>query len=316
MGNIVLHIQHNTNLLGVEAALAQCTYGRELDAFEFAEQAGMADSVASKLVLPALRQLGVLNGSTLAPFGVRLAALREDRPELVGEAVHLRLATLHHARPHVRFSLAYETLCAWLFERGDFDLDEPSRSTLAGHVIEQAARVYGVDPGSIAFSKSSVNGGMIWLRATEPPVLASGSDRFARRKTVAALSVLWAVDALYRREGVPFGTRLSLTEERETCLARWLLLDPQTLSATLSLAARTDGARRTATGAPWLTLGTEGGFGAWLLLAAPCPVGALTPDADDSDLTVSGEPDAAGDEETATDGEEGDAADGAEKEPI
>jgi hypothetical protein len=285
MPKTVLHIQHNTTLAAVEAALSLFQRKEGADAYEFAEYTGMADSVAAKLVFPALRQMGIIQGNNLAPFGSRLATLRDDHPELIGEAVHLRLATLHLVHPRIRFSLAYETVCAWLCERGDFTLDDTSRSLLAGHVIEYAAHVYEVDPGGIAFSKSSVNGAMIWLRATMPPVLTSGTDQFTRRDAVSALSVLWAVDALYRCEGVPFGTRLSLTEEREACLSRWLLIEPNALSANLSLAARTEGIRRTSTNIAWLTLGTEGGFGAWLLLAAPAAVGTSQPGEDDSDLS-------------------------------
>jgi hypothetical protein len=290
MPKIVLHIQHNTTLSAVEAALSLFHKNERCGAHEYAEYLGMADTVAVKLVLPALRQMGVIQGHNLAPFGSRLCTLRDDHPELVGEAVHLRLAILHHLQPRFRFSFAYETVCAWLCERGDFILDDASRSLLAGHVIEHSARVYEVDSGGIAFSKSSVNGAMIWLRATMPPVLTAGSDQFTRRDAVSALSIMWALDALYRLEIVPFGTRLSLTEEREACLCRWLLIEPNSLFTNLSLSVRTEGGRRTSTNTAWLTLGTEGGFGVWVLLAAPAPVGASQPGEDDSDLTAMEEP--------------------------
>jgi hypothetical protein len=286
MPKTVLHIQHNTTLAAVHAALSLFQRSEGADPYQFAEYTGMADSVAVKLVLPTLRQMGVIQGKMLAPFGRRLCALRDNHPELIGEAVHLRLSILHLIHPSIRFSLSYATVCAWLCERGDFVLDDTSRSVLAGHVIEDAARFYAVDPGSIAFSKSSVNGAIIWLRSTNPPALASGNDQFRLRNAVSALSILWAVDALYRRDCVPFGTRLSLTEEREALLCRWLLIEPNSLFANLSLSARTEGARRTSTNSAWLTMGTEGGFGTWLLLAAPAAVGASHPGEDDSDLTA------------------------------
>ncbi len=300
MKHFPYHIQHNTTFLLLDQVVSLGKTG-DVESWEVSERTGVSEADYRQRIVGFLRQIGVLQSNILGPFGGRLATLRDDRPELVGESVHLRLATMRHTQPRARFSLAYETMCVWLCERGDFTLDEASRSTLAGHVIEHAARVYDVDPGGIAFSKSSVNGGMIWLRATAPPALIIGSDQFARRNAVSALSVLWAIDALYRREGVPFGTRLSLTEDREACLAHWLLLDPNALTANLSLAGRTEGTRKTGTGSAWLTLGTEGGFGSWLLLTAPCPVGATQPNTDDSDLTPQSETETGGAEETEGD---------------
>jgi hypothetical protein len=231
------------------------------------------------------------NGRTLAPFGIRLAALRNERPELLGDALHLRLATLYIQQPHARFSFAYAAIADWLWDRGDTAFKDETRSELVGVVIERAAQTFGVDAGTIAFSKTSVSGAAHWLEATSPPVLSRETGRFKRRHSVPALCVLWAIDALYRAEGVAPGTRLSLTEERRTRLCQWLLLDPDAFTAILPLVARTEGVRKTATQAPWLTLGTEGGFGKWCLLAATCPIGATAPGANEPDTDTSDIPD-------------------------
>ena len=205
----------------------------------------------------------------------------------MGEALHLCLATLHTTRQGTNFSWAYQAICDYLWARGDCVFREETRSELVGIIIHQAAQTFDVDAGTIAFSKTSMNGASHWLAATHPPALDEVTNQFKRRLSVSAFSILWAIDALYRAENGVWGTRLSLSEANTTRLCQWLLLEPDALPAVLSLAERTEGGRKTATGSKWLTVGAEGGYGRWVLLAAPCPVGAMEPgvpsDTEDAD---------------------------------
>src|SRR5262249_14934709 len=153
-------------------------------------------------------------------------------------------------------------------ERGEFTMDTDGQAEMVGVVLRKAAEVYGFDPAAIAFSKNSVLGARHWLAVTDPPALQG--DFFRRRHAASALAALWHVDALHRGRTIPFGTRFSLNGENEERLARVLLLDADALSRALEVTARTEGTRRLGV-APWLTTGTEGGFGRWLLLAGPCP---------------------------------------------
>jgi hypothetical protein len=202
------HIQHNTDIRAVQAALSLATPASPLDLYDFAERIGFSDSVAAKLVLPFLRQIGLLGkGGDLAPFGHRMAGLWDERPEMLGEAVHARLYALHLARPEAHFSFAYATLCDWLTDRGEFVMDGDGQAELVGVVVRKSAEMLGFDPAGIAFSKSSIQGAMHWLEVTDPPALADGM--FRRRHAAPALAVLWAVDTLYRARRISFGTRLS-----------------------------------------------------------------------------------------------------------
>jgi hypothetical protein len=269
------HIQHNTDIRAVQAALSLATPASPLDLYDFAERIGFSDSVAAKLVLPFLRQIGLLGkGGDLAPFGHRMAGLWDERPEMLGEAVHARLYALHLARPEAHFSFAYATLCDWLTDRGEFVMDGDGQAELVGVVVRKSAEMLGFDPAGIAFSKSSIQGAMHWLEVTDPPALADGM--FRRRHAAPALAVLWAVDTLYRARRISFGTRLSLDEENESHLVRMLLIDPEDLASVLTATARTEGSSKV-NDVRWLTLGTEGGFGRWLLMSSTCPVGALAP---------------------------------------
>jgi hypothetical protein len=275
MAKTSFHIQHNTNLGAVQAALSLATATSRLDLYDYAERIGFSDSVAAKLVLPFLRQIGLLTKEGAhAQFGDRLLSLRDERPELLGEALHARLYVLHLANPGAFFSLAYALLCDWLTDRGEFVMDGDGQAELVAVVVGRLAEKLELDPAGIAFSKTSVQGAMHWLEATDPSALRDGV--FRQRHAAPTLAVLWAVDTLYRTQGISFGTRLSLGEENETRLAHMLLLDPEDLASVLEVTARTEGSSKVGD-VRWLALGTEGGFGRWLLLSGPCPIGAFAP---------------------------------------
>jgi hypothetical protein len=276
------HIQHNTFVSSVEAAIAIISREEPLVIIDYAEAQGIAESVAEKLVLPFLRQSSILDKNReLTTLGKRLARVREERPELLGEAMHVQLYSLYQTNPSARFSFAYATLCDWLCERGEFTLDSDGQATLVSIVLERAREELGLDPDTIAFSKTSIQGASHWLETTDPPALIE--NQFRRRHAAPLHTILWLIDRLYRQRDIPHGVRISLDEDIETYLCHGALLDPTALYPTLDIAQRTfDANRRDG----FFSIGSEGGFGRFLLLSRPLPLGALEPIEDADEETM------------------------------
>lgn len=264
------HIQHNTGL-SVISQVVSCGDCGSLTARVLAERTGKLESDILKRIRAPLAQMDVLREWRLTPYGKRLVRLQSEQPDLLGEAMHTQIYTLHWRNPSIYFSFAYATLCDWLCDRGTFTLDDHGQATLVNVVLNNAAETYGLDPAEIAFSKTSVQGAMHWLEATEPPVLVD--RRFQVRYAAPVHTLLWVVNVLYTRKRIRHGTRLSLDPETEATLCHAMLLAPDALYHTLEVTQRAHDYRR----GGFFGTGTEGGFGRWLLLIHPIPVGALEP---------------------------------------
>jgi len=261
------HIQHNTTLTVIAKTL-RCATDEQLS-LETVSYALSRSKGTTAHIVAFMRQLGILEGWRLSEFGERLKVLGQSYPDLLAEALHVHLYTLHWHQPDAYFSFAYATICDWLWERGTWVLDGRGKAELVGVVVNAAAERYGVDASQIAFSLNSVHGAINWLKALNPSVITKDqkSGRFSLRDACPVQTLLWSIDALYhhpkwRRD---YGVRIILDDERLTQLCKICLVDFDGLEKMLEFAVRTY---------PRLRIGTEG-FGRWLVLTEPIPVGML-----------------------------------------
>ena len=177
-----------------------------------------------------VHQLGVLaRDGSLAPFGERLRSLLQNFPDLLAEAVHGHLYTMHRFDPAVRFSFAYATICDWLWERGEVALTSKVISELVSLVVERGSEFYQIPANQIAFSQNSVRGALNWLKALKPPILEQGAFVkvwvFRRRKQCHPLSVTWALSSWFRLNGIATGGEVLWRVELEDFLTRCLMLE-------------------------------------------------------------------------------------------
>ena len=94
-GILPFHIQHNTTPQAVE------TWLRTLEPLHHTTELSQGTWGKIKAFL---HQLGVLTREgSLAPFGERLRRLLQSHPDLLAEAVHGHLYTMHRFDPTVRF---------------------------------------------------------------------------------------------------------------------------------------------------------------------------------------------------------------------
>ena len=263
------HIQHNTTPTIVSLTVIKGSASRAAPE-EISSAIGVKLSSLQKRIAPFLRQMGILDGWRLSEFGERLRVLGQSHPDLLAEALHVHLYTLHWRQPDAYFSFAYATICDWLWERGTWVLDDRGKAELVGVVVNAAAEKFGVDAGQIAFSKNSVSGAINWLKALNPPVIKSDrkSGRFSLRDACPIQTLLWGIDAFYHHPKWKrdYGVRIILDDERLTQLCKICLVDLDGLEKLLDFAVRT---------CSRLKIGTEGGFGRWLSLTEPIPVGML-----------------------------------------
>jgi len=231
--------------------------------------------VLEKVVLPFVRQLGLINatGLSLTDLGAQFYQLARSCPTLFPEAVHHLLYTTHHFASDKRSSWAYAKVVDALWTSGERTLNGQAMAQLIGMIVDEAAQTYGVSVDQIAFSHDSVRGVLNWLRALEPPLVTDEgkSDLFRRRYFCPVPTFLWAVDFLYRASAAVYGVRVLLTLERIEQLCKLCMLDPSGLENVLMMAKRTSDYERGGI----FDYGTEGGFGRWILLARPCPVPTL-----------------------------------------
>ncbi len=263
------HIQHNTTPTIVSLAVMKGDINR-VALEEMSSVIGVKFSSLQKRIVPFMRQLGILDGWRLSEFGERLRVLGQSYPDLLAEALHVHLYTLHWRQPDTYFSFAYATICDWLWERGTWVLDGRGKAELVGVVVNAAAERYDVDASQIAFSLNSVHGAINWLKALNPSVITKDqkSGRFSLREACPVQTLLWGIDALYhhpqwRRD---YWVRIILDDRRLTQLCKICLVDLDGLEKMLEFAVRT---------CSRLKVGTEGGFGRWLVLTEPIPVGML-----------------------------------------
>lgn|GEM_PF-704077 len=220
-GILPFHIQHNTTPQMMEIWL------RTLEPLH--RITGLSQSTWGK-IKAFLNQLGVLaRDGSLAPFGERLRCLLQNHPELLAEAVHGHLYTMHRFDPSVRFSFAYATICDWLWERGEVALTGKVTSELVGLVVERGAEFYQIPAEQIAFSTNSVRGALNWLKALNPPVLErDASNRFwvfRRRRECHPLNVTWVLSTWFRLNEMATGGEVIWHAELEDFLTRCLMLE-------------------------------------------------------------------------------------------
>jgi hypothetical protein len=268
------HIQQNLTVERLQAILELGAEGAA-DITRLAAKCGLAASVLERIVLPFVRQSGLLcaSGLSLSKLGIQFNQLTYHFPALLPEAMHCLLYTMHAFDSAKRFSWAYARVVDALWESDECVLDGQATARLVGSVVEAASQAFGVPIEKIAFSRDSIRGVLNWLQALEPPVIESTgkSNCFRRRHYCPPLAFLWAVDFLYRVQHTAHGVRMFLTPERVDQLCRLCALDTSGLENVLMMTKRTSDYDRGGV----FDYGTEGGFGRWVLLTRPCPVPML-----------------------------------------
>jgi hypothetical protein len=268
------HIQQNLTAERLQAILE---FGAEgtADMLQLSAKCGLAASVLERIVLPFVRQSGLLSASglSLSRLGIQFSHLIHHSPALFPEAMHCLLYTMHVFDSAKRFSWAYARVVDALWASGECVLDGQATARLVGMVVDEASRAFSVPIEKIAFSRDSIRGVLNWLGALEPAVVARDDrvDRFRRRHYCPPPMFLWAVDFLYRAHCAAHGVRMFLTPERIDQLCKLCVLDPSGLENVLMMTKRTSDYDRGGI----FDYGTEGGFGRWILLARPCPVPSL-----------------------------------------
>lgn len=265
-----LHIHHNLSphRLGVIlSGIEQC-----YDLATIAVQCGLSVSLLRKVLIPAVRQLGLLEVSDLRlnDLGRQFLRLFARYPEWFPEAAHLWLYTAHIGGYAKGLSWAYAQIVDTFWTAHERVLNGLALAQLTGVVVERASQVFGIPTESIAFSDRSIRGALNWLQGLTPPVLfvRDGKKVFRRRFFCLEITFLWAVDSLYRFLSVPHGVRLSLSPEHLEQLCRVCLLDPSGTDNVLLAVKRFSDYNR----GGLFDFGTEGGLGRWILLAHPLPV--------------------------------------------
>jgi len=271
MRRLSLHIQHNLIPERLQVVLHAAASGSG-DIVHVASECRLSVSVLERVVLPFVRQSGLLdaNGLSLTELGSRLHRLSMQSSIMFAEGMHQLLYTLHYFDTTKYFSWAYARIVDALWTSGKRMIDGWTMAQLVGAVVEDAAQTFGVPVEKIAFSRDSVRGVLNWLRALDPPtIIRNGKiDVFQRRYFCPELAFLWAVDFLYRVSNTTYGVRMFLSPERAEILCRVCVLDPSGLENVLMSAKRTSDFDRGGV----FDYGTEGGFGRWILLARPHPV--------------------------------------------
>jgi len=274
---VPFHVQHNTNRSVLEAIFRCHIEDGVISLDKVASLLNLSPSTVKGSIRPFLKQLGMLSHDTpvhLTQWGRALCRMWRERSELLSEAVHLHLYTLHWSQPEIRFSWAYARVVDILWEMGECELDGKAMTNLAERIVEEAKQVF-PDVEHVAFSRASIRGVFNWLQELRPPVIQSARAYrrvFRPRVCCPAPMLLWAVDALYRRMGVRWGEPLQLESQLSEQLCRLILLTPSALEDVLMKTKCTSDYEHDGI----FDYGVNGDSTYWILLVHPCPVPALS----------------------------------------
>ncbi|MCS7266249.1 MAG: hypothetical protein NZ805_15630 [Armatimonadetes bacterium] len=274
MKRLPFHIQQNLTAERLWVILC-CGFDGTVDAAHIAEKCDLAVSVLEKVVLPFVRQLGLIRNTdfSLTDLGEQFYQLGKHSLILLPEAMHHLLYTLHHNDKGKHFSWAYAKVVDALWLSGERNLDGETMAQLVGMVVDEAVQTFNIPAEQIAFSRDSIRGVLNWLRALDPPVVTNEgkANKFRRRYFCPIPAFFWGLDFLYRINKIAYGVRMFLTSECIEQLCKVCVLDPSGLENVLMMAKRISDYERGGV----FDYGTEGGFGRWLLLASPCPLPKL-----------------------------------------
>ncbi len=272
------HIEQNLTPYRVGIILEKLIDG-SVNKEAIAESCGLAVTVLERILLPSIRQLGLLMpySFSLSPEALALIELSRRYSHFFPDSMHFLLYSLYLRDKKKLFSWSYMQVVSILWERAESPLPITMqlKDEMVGRVVEIGARTFDIPQEKIAFSRNSIRGALNWLQGLDPPVLEQRGREviFRRRYFCQPVVFLWAIDFLYRISSHPpaYGTRLFLSPERVEKLCKICLMDLSGLENALEQAKRVSDYERGGV----FHYGTEGGFGRWLLLARPCPVPSL-----------------------------------------
>ena len=276
MGQWVFHVRHNAKPATVKEVLLildghdgisideVLVIGRE-HGYTIGTKAKSTQSVKENPVQSA-RDLGLVEPDryALTNLGHEVVRLLQFKPKTVNEILHfLHYSTWTPDYPErLCFSWSYATACDILWESNPAQID---RNQLATQLADVARRQFGVS--SISLSKDSVQGILNWLNELDPPVLnrekvdkVRWTTILNRRNFCPPETFVLAVDHFYRRHQVNYQTNLLLSSDKQDAICKVCLLEP----------TRFDGILDWACGQfDFLSQGTSGGWGRYLVLARP-----------------------------------------------
>ncbi len=205
-----------------------------------------------------LRDFSLLEQQTnhLTECGMLLCELVYAKPTLLAEVMHFFFySTWHSSAPSQNcFSWTYMTTVQQLWSGIQVTL---SLKQLASDVAARAKQVF--PDAKISISDDTMRGVMNWLRPLSPAVLdeRDNTKRFMRRSFCPPELFVLAVDHVYGRKGVQYGSNLLMEPEMQEQICQICVLEPEGFERVAGYATLQF---------PFLAQGMGGGWGSYLRL--------------------------------------------------
>jgi hypothetical protein len=275
MGKWVFHVRHNAKPTTVKEVLLlldghddssideMLVVGKE-HGYTIGTTAKSAQAIKEGPVQTA-RDLGLVEPGryALTKMGQQLVRLVQLKPKTASEFLHvMHYSTWIPEHPeHLCFCWSYMTVCDALWESSPTQID---RNQLASQLADVARGQFGIT--DVSLSKDSIQGILNWLVELDPGVLEKKKlDKkevtiLTRRAFCPAETFVLAIDYFYQRQGIDYQTNLLLDTSKRDAICKVCMLDPTGFESALDWACGQF---------DFLSEGTSGGWGRYLLLARP-----------------------------------------------
>lgn len=171
-----------------------------------------------------LRKVGA--SFELSELGDRLARLLQFRPNVFFDLMHYLYYATWDQNPseQVAFSWTYQNICDILWASRPSKIDG---NAVANEIYRRIEREFS-QAQKPSISHWAVHGVCNWLATLDPPFMKPGSKNHSSegRRTCSPELILLAIDYLYRKNGIPYGTTLLLDEPKIAAITAFCLLYP------------------------------------------------------------------------------------------
>lgn len=228
------HFEHNVTPKHVAALLALFGSEKALDKEAIRDRLkANAHSISDDYLgrnlvmlvnIGSLRKVGA--SFELSELGDRLARLLQFRPNIFFDLMHYLYHATWDENPseQVAFSWTYQNICDILWASRPSKIDG---NAVANEIYRRIEREFSqVQKSSI--SHWAVQGVCNWLAALDPPFMKPGTKNHSSegRHACSPELIILAIDYLYRKNGIPYGTTLLLDEPKITAITAFCLLHP------------------------------------------------------------------------------------------
>jgi hypothetical protein len=209
-------------------------------------------------VAQVLRDFSLLEQETnhLTKRGMQLCELVYTKPALLAEVMHFFFySTWYPSAPSQNcFSWTYMTTVQQLWSSIQAAL---SFKQLASDLEARAKQVF--PDAKISISADTMRGVMNWLRPLSPAVLdeRDNTKRFTRRSFCPPELFVLAIDHIYGRKGIQYGSNLLMEPEMQEQICQICVLEPEGFERVAEYATLQF---------PFLAQGMGGGWGSYLRL--------------------------------------------------